>query len=941
MTGYTSLKGEDLCWQADINTVGALHGWSEEAESGDGNSEENQDFSLGQERGVEAFRFGMAMNSRGYNIFVTGPSVLNGGGSGGAARIDTLGIVKNLLQQGVAEKETQVPDDICYVHNFAKADEPMLLRFAAGTAVKFKEDLRAFVDSVMRELPPLFESPEYTTTKNQIIELHERKTRDFFKKLEVRVRDAGFAVINMQMGGVQRPDIAPLIDGEPVLMIKLEELQEKGRFPQEELELLKTTYAKLKDEIDAIFLEVRDVQREVKRKMYAVDSMLFQNAARELAQDIFLRYNDAKVQVFMEAVLRHMTENLVSLHKLAVESVESPRAQGAESIGVSDAVQENIMESEGKEDLGDVGHNEVQEQVTLRDLYTLQSQKSLKGQSNGTTGSAGQEAKQRPPHPQQLLALREESQSNRILQAYDVNILVDNSTLTGPPIIIESYPTYRNLFGSIDRRMEQNGSQRAKQGDYRKIHAGSFIKANGGYLVLNLMDAIMEAGVWTTLKRALKNESMEIQTYDPYYFILSPSIKPEAIEMSVKVIVLATPQVYHLLRHHDEDVARIFKVWADFDASMARDDAAMHHVCHVMQGIVQDVKLLPFAPSAVAALLERGVRLAGRREKISIAFPQLRDMMEEANYMAKLRIAKQAKNDNDGQAIEQANEFEVIAEDVQATIEARRHRAGQVEEKLQEMIDRGTILIDTKGLVIGQVNGLAVMSMGHHLFGKPTRITATTSMGKVGIVNIEREAELSGALHNKGMLILMGYINRMFAQKRPLTFSASIAFEQSYGGVDGDSASSTEVYALLSSLSGVPIKQGIAVTGSVNQKGEVQAIGGVNEKVEGFYDCCVQHGLTGEQGVLIPYANRLDLMLEERVVSAVDRGEFHIWAVKNICEGIEILTGLPSGVTECDGEEIGESMGNYAEGSVFSLVDARLESMAQAFRDFQGDSASA
>ncbi|MFI3270901.1 MAG: ATP-binding protein [Pseudomonadota bacterium] len=888
---------------------------------------------------MAAFRFGMAMRGRGYNIFVTGPSVSDGarGGAGGTARIDTLGIVKSLLKQGIADEEadgrshTNIPPDLCYVHHFSRPDEPSLLRFKAGSAKDFKEDIRLFVENVMGEVPQLFESPEYTVKKNQIIEEHERKTRDLFKKLEARVRNSGFAVINMQVGGVQRPDIAPLIDGEPVVMLKLEELQEKERFPKVELEELRVTYAKLKDEIDAIFLDVRDVQRDVKRKILAMDTAVFQKSARELAHDLLTKYEDKKVQSFVEAMLNHMAEHIEKLKKIASEDAHDARGN---------TKKKQLHSDEGT-------------------IHTITQQET-------------QPQEQKP----------KTAQDNAFLHVFDVNILVDNSKLTGPPVIVELYPTYRNLFGSIERTLEQSTGQNTGknigQSDYRKIHAGSFIKANGGYLVLNLMDAMMEAGVWQTLKRALKNEAMEIQTFDPYYFILTPIIKPEAIEMNVKVVVLATPQLYHLLRHHDDDVARIFKVWADFDASMNRDDAALHHVRQCMQGIVHEADLLPFSASAVATLLELGVRFAGRREKISIAFPQLRDIMEEANYMAMLRD-KDATSEvlpkaSYGVPHEVFHEVlhEVTAEHVMAAMQARRHRAGQVEEKMQEMIHRGSILIDTKGLAVGQVNGLAVMSMGHHLFGKPSRITATTAIGKAGIINIERESELSGALHTKGILILTGYLNRMFAQKRPLILSASIAFEQSYGGVDGDSASSTEVYALLSSLSGVPIKQGIAVTGSVNQKGEVQAIGGVNEKIEGFYDCCMQGGLTGEQGVLIPHANMQDLMLDVRVVDAVDRGEFHVWSVKNISEGIEILTGVDSGIlqnvqtkadvqcgcaeadvqcgcaeddaqracseanTRCHCAEANAECGSndaaiYAEGSIFAKVDACLDEMVHAF----------
>lgn len=860
---YMSLKGEDLRWRADI---ASLHGLTNKKNAVDGDPCP-EGCAIGQERGVAAFRFGMAMHGLGYNIFVTGPSV-SGDGIGGTARINTLAIVKNLLKESIEKEENpSIPDDLACVHNFVKDDEPVLLRFKAGQALKFKDDVQNFLDKLIPEIAMLFESPDYVAKKNHITVSHEQQNRALFKKIESHVRDSGFLIINMQQGSAQRPDVAPVINGEPTPILRLEELEAKGEFLQEELEVLKDTYQKLKEYIDTVFLEVRDVQRHMKRELFALDSKMFQDMARGLAHDL-LEYEDAKVQIFVEGMLCHLSGRLEQLRQAASDTL-----------------------------FGDVG--EQADKVTQAAMRRKRVACSA--------AKAGCSL----------------AQDNCLLSLYEVNVLVDNSELTGPPVIFESYPTYRNLFGSIEcsavRPMEQDAGQKAKQSGCRKIHAGSFLKANGGYLVLNLRDTISEVGVWPTLKRALKNQTMEIQAFDPYYFILSPSVKPEPIDIHVKVIVLATPQLYHVLRQLDDDVERVFKIWADFDAAMNRDDAALHHICQRMQGFVYESGLLPFAPSAVARLLELGVRHAGRREKISIAFPQLLDIMEEANYMA---LAKKAAIGDD---------INVMAADVEAALEARRYRAGQIEEKMQELIDRGTIMINTSGLAVGQVNGLAVLSIGQNHFGKPTRITATTSMGKSGIVNIERESNLSGALHTKGMLILAGYLNRIFGQKWPLVLSASIAFEQSYGGVDGDSASSTEIYALLSSLSGVPIKQGIAVTGSVNQMGEVQAIGGVNEKIEGFYDCCVQSGLTGEQGVMIPHANVQDLMLDRRVAEAVDRGDFHIWAVKNISEGIEILTGLDSGFMP---EDISGTASSFAEGSIFAKVDKRLKKMSLAFRDY-------
>jgi lon-related putative ATP-dependent protease len=493
-----------------------------------------------------------------------------------------------------------------------------------------------------------------------------------------------------------------------------------------------------------------------------------------------------------------------------------------------------------------------------------------------------------------------------LLQPYDVNLLVDNSEQAGPPVIIESYPTYRNLFGGVDRVVGPYGGY---QTDFSKITAGAFVKANGGYLVINLLDAIMEPGVWQTLKRSLKTERIEIQTYDPFYFISGTGLKPEPIDMEVKVVVLGDLRLYQLLLYYDEDLRKIFKVRSDFSPVMDKTEQAVLHVARFVAAEGAKQKLRPFAASAVAEVVEHAVRMAGRVEKLSTAFPLLADLLGEADLYAG-----------------RAGSATVTAEHAREALTARIGRVSQIQERLREMIKRGSLFVDLSGASVGQVNGLAVYSIGDYAFGLPSRITAATAMGREGIINIEREAELSGPTHNKGMLILAGYLRRNYAQDKPLSLTASIAFEQAYSGVDGDSASSTELYALLSSLAGVPLRQDIAVTGSVNQIGQIQPIGGVNEKIEGFFFCCQDAGMTGDQGVMIPEANVKDLMLREEVVEAARQGRFHIYAVKTVDQGIEILTGLPAGERGPDGK--------YPKGSISALVDARLTALAEGLRDF-------
>ncbi|OGP89423.1 MAG: ATP-dependent protease [Deltaproteobacteria bacterium RBG_16_47_11] len=491
---------------------------------------------------------------------------------------------------------------------------------------------------------------------------------------------------------------------------------------------------------------------------------------------------------------------------------------------------------------------------------------------------------------------------------YSVNVLVDNSETKGAPIIVETTPNYRNLFGTIERVVDRSGMWKT---DFTHIKAGSFLRANGGHLIFNALEALVEPGVWPALKRTLKNQVMEVQTYDPFYLFATSALKPEPIECSTKVIMIGDAYVYHLLYNLDDDFKKIFKIRADFDSVMNRDGGKIQQYVAFIRKICDEEKLRPFDKSGMAAVVEYGVRLAGRQKKLSTRFYLIADLLREANYWAL------------------KDESEVVKDiHVDKAIERKVYRKNLIEEKIQEMIDDGIILIDSDGMVVGQVNGLSVYNLGDYMFGKPSRITVKTSMGKAGIINIEREAEMSGPIHNKGVYILAGYLRGKYAQDKPLTMSASICFEQSYSGVEGDSASSTEIYGLLSSLSGLPLRQDMAVTGSVNQRGEIQPIGGVNEKIEGFFDVCKGKGLTGKQGVLIPHLNIDDLMLRKDVIESVKEGRFHIYPVKTIDQGIEILTGVEAG------EQV--ENGRFKEGTVNDLVDKKLRELGTKIREFEG-----
>lgn len=771
---------------------------------------------VGQKRAVEAFKFGMGVDSHGYNVFVTGMP--------GTGRMST---VKKMLEE-ICCKD-RVPDDLCYINNFKNPETPILIRLKGGEGAGFKKDIHDFVELLKKQIPMIFESQEYINTKKEIMAAYEARGKGFFKSLDEKVKEEGFAMVDVQVGQIKRPEVMPLVDGNPTHIDQVEAMVEKGRFPKDEFETMKEKYGKLKGRVEQIFIELRDLQKEVQEKIEEMDRQTFMANALDLAKPLVEKYKNKRIMTYLQNMLEDMADNL---------QIFNP-----------------------------------QQQVQI------------------------------PGMPTPLAA------DGDRFQPYQVNLLVDNRDQTAPPIIVEGYPTYRNIFGSIERIVDRAGVWRT---DFSKIKAGSLLKALGGYLIINLLDAIQEPGVWQALKRALKSEQLEIQTYDPFYLFTTSGLKPEPIDLDIKVVVIGDAYLYHLLLNYDPDMRKVFKVRADFDTVMDKNEESIHLIARFIRMKTKEENLKPFDRTAVALLMEQAVRMTGRQEKISTSFPQLTDLVREADYVAAEEKRKV-----------------VDASHVKKVIESRKFRSGMVEQHLQEMIDRGTIMIDLEGEVVGQVNGLAVYAMGDYMFGKPSRITCSTAMGRAGIINIEREADLSGSTHNKGVLILGGYLRKQYAQDKPLTMSASIAFEQSYGGVDGDSASSTEIYALLSSLSEVPIKQYIAVTGSVNQNGQVQAIGGVNEKIEGFFDCCRKKGAKDSQGVMIPGSNVKDLMLRQDVVEAVSKGKFHIYPVKTIDQGIEILTGKKAGQRKADG--------TYSKGSINQLVDDKLKSLAEGLKNFAGD----
>ena len=760
---------------------------------------------IGQERALRAIQTGFDIKSLGYNIFITGMV--------GTGRTTT---VKQLLDQ--LEKDGHTPDDILYVNNFKYPDEPLLIMLPAGRGKAFGEAMAKLIELLKTNIPNLLKSPYYSEKRDAIVESQQKKQRELLKAFEEEVAHEGFSVVQVQMGLFSRPDLIPMIDGQPMPFAKVEGLVKEGKVPKEKLDALREKYETLTSKLEAVFERLKEIDEESRTLLRDWDEESITPVIRGAIANVRERFDVPKIAAYLDEV----------------------------------------------------------EKALVNTLDVFKSQK------------------------------KEDKQAGEDFLEYRVNLLVDNSDQRGAPVVMETNPNYVNLFGSIESTITRVG---ISQTDFTMIKAGSFLKANGGYLVINALDALVEPGVWAILKRTLRNQVFEIQNYLQMYLFSGARLKPEPIKADVKVVMIGDASLYNLLYFLDEDFKKIFKIKAEFDSQMDKGEKPLADYVRFVRKICDEDGLLPLDRDGIAALVEYSIRIAGRRRKLSTRFHVIADVIRESSYWAGKAKKKAAGR-----------------EDVEKAVHERFERVSLAEDKIQEMIEEGTILIDTDGAVVGQVNGLSVYDMGQFMFGKPARITARTAMGRAGVINIEREADMSGPTHNKGVLILGGYLRGKYASKQPLSLTASLAFEQSYGGVDGDSASSTEVYAILSSLSGLPLRQDLAVTGSLNQKGEIQPIGGVNEKVEGFFDVCKAKGLTGTQGVLIPHQNARNLMLRPDIVAAVKAGKFHVYPVRTIDEGIEILTGIEAGEAAEDG--------SYPEGTVHFLADRELQRLAKGWKAF-------
>ena len=772
---------------------------------------------IGQDRALDAIRFGLEVDKPGYNLFVTG---LTGTGKTSAIKAHLESIIEDMERQ----EKSKPPCDWCYAHNFDDPDRPFALSLPAGEGKSLRSRMTYILALLREEMPKVFKSEQFESERREMEENGRLATQEIMGALEQDARNQGFA-IEMNQTGVT---IFPTIDNRAMSPEVYQALEEEQRKSVDEIR------NQLMQQTQETMAKVREAEKESWDLIHNHE----RSAAEHRVADIFRpTVNTYENVPQVNHYLRHLADNVLDHLNLFKEDDTAP------------------------------------------------------SQPPPPMGSA-------PPSG---------SGSGSPFLAFEINLLVDNSDVVTAPIVVEPNPNWGNLFGRIERR--------AAMGTYFSDHSmlkpGSIHQANGGYLVLNARDVLTYPPVWEGLKRVIRNR--EIRLEDPAEqtgFFVPQGLRPEPIPLDIKVIITGDESTYRLLTTMDnEDFWDLFKVKAEFDNKVDITPDNIDAYCAFICRTCEDEGLRAFDAEGAARVIEFAARMVSDQKKLSTRFGQIKDLLIESDYWA-------------GQAFSEL----VLGEHVEQAVTQKIHRLNIVEERVQEMVEDGTLLLDFTGSVVGQVNGLAVYDLGDFSFGRPSRITAQTFAGREGVINIEREASLSGSSHDKGVLILSGYLGAKFGQERPLTLSTSLCFEQSYDGVDGDSASSTELYAIMSSLSGLPLKQNLSVTGSVNQMGEIQPIGGVNQKVEGMFDVCRIAGLTGDQGVMVPHQNLRNLMLRSDVVKAIKERQFHIYSVSTIDEGLEILTGVPAGERGPDGE--------FPEGTVNGLVEKRLRELHQSMRGY-------
>ena len=734
----------------------------------------------GQDRGIKALEFGLNVDSKGYNLYIEGPS----------------GVGKTMYAKKYISKlasKKKVPDDWCYIYNFDNPNEPIAVSLSAGLGKEFKNDMDVFIDDIKKDIKLTFVNDDFEKQKNLMQNKFEQKKNNLLEKLNKASLKSGFQVKATQSGVY----MMPVIDGKTIEEEEFNKLDDKTRKVFEE------NSAIVQDQIIQAINQIKVLEKE----------------------------NNQKIDEWQSNIA------LITINA-HINPLKSKYKKNKKIISFLDNIKSDILKNIS--------------------LYIADDTKTFR---------QSQQAKQEVPKP---------------WLNYRVNLFVDNSNLTGAPVIMDSNYQYHNLFGKLEYE-NQFGMLKT---DYTMLKPGLLHKANGGYIILQASDLLANQICYDTLKKALLVKELNIENnMEQRSYMVMISLKPEPIPLNLKVLLLGDSNIYHTLLALDPEFKKLFKIKAEFEEYAPRTDSNILKLANFVRSYSEKEGMLPLDKGAMAKVVEFTSRISDDKDKLSTKFNEIGEIISESSTWARL-----------------AKKKIVTADFIDKTLSERIDRIKKYDSKYLEMIEENTLLISTSGFEVGVINGLTVMTIGDYTFGKPAKITANTYMGKNGVINVERESQMSGPTHSKGVLILSGYLGETFAQDFPLSLTASLCFEQLYSGVDGDSASSTEAYAILSSLSGIPINQSIAVTGSVNQKGFIQPIGGVNEKIEGFYQVCKTRGLTGEHGVIIPIQNVRNLHLNDEVVNSVKEGKFHVYAISNLDEGIEILTGVPAGKKNKDGK---------------------------------------
>lgn len=757
----------------------------------------------------------------GLNIDAPGFNVFVAGPNG-SGRTFT---VRRMLED--IERKTRLEEDRAFVHNFEDRDRPRLLRLPRGQGKAFKTAMKDLVAALPELVERTMRDEALSERRREIIEEHKLEAKSVLAAIDERITDEGFVAVEVQQGPRTFKAIIYSLDDEPVTFESLRRAEEvRNKFVLERARKLRQDgkmlpsdeaerEALIDEEIDALEKRAHEVSNEVDEALSQA-SRIERKAGRE------------------------------------VKDIEQDALRKAISVDLEDI--KKTFDSEGIAEHLD----QVLEHI-LDNLHLFHTQDDEEEETDIV----------------ELLTARR-SDGEEDLWVYEVNI-VQQAATDEKPVVYERHPTFTNLFGTIERRVLPSGNSESR--NFTNIRPGSMLRADGGFLVLNARDVLLEPGVWRTLVRTLSSKELEIQPPETSIYLMPSALKPDAIPLDLKVILIGDHSLYHLLLHYEGEFRKIFKVKAEFDSSIDHSEENVAGFVDTIRALVERQSSLPLAPDGFGVLLEEAVRLAGRKNRVSTQFGVLADIIAEAGFWAK---------EEDPEA------DRITAPAVRRALESRISRHALADEHYARYMREEVLLIDTAGEKVGQINGLAVYGIGDHHFGKPSRITASVGAGSGGLVNIEREARLSGPSHDKGVMILAGYLRYRYGRDRPLAITASIAFEQSYGGVDGDSASLAELYALMSSIADVPIRQNIAITGSMNQRGDAQAIGGVNEKVEGFFELCKDRALDGSQGCIIPQANVESLMLRSEVVEAVQAEQFAVWSIRHADEAIPILFGMPA-----------------------------------------------